>query len=356
MRKTILIQLTEDCNLSCLYCYQNHRKGSSITINMMKNIIIHGFNDTPDNEEVEFDFIGGEPLLQFDLIKEICEWTWHQNFPKPHIFFATTNGTLLDEKSKAWFQTNKDKIWLGLSIDGNREMHNKNRCNSFDQIDLQFFLRNWPEQVVKMTISPMTINTMSEGIIFLHDQGFKLAANLAFGIDWSDETNAKILERELEKLVAFYLANPQFEPIMLLNLSLHKLSAKAIEKYCGAGTEMEAYDLNGQKYPCQMFYPITQEDKSKWSSVDFTKIHLNFYEQCITKQYFPMCPICLGMNINETNNKCDPAICRLMQVFFNANAYFQTKLIKEGRHPLKGKVQLKNVIEGIKILTLNEPV
>ena len=323
---------------------------------MLKNIIMHGFMETPDNEEVEFDFIGGEPLLQFGLLKEICQWTWQQNFPKPHIFFATTNGTLLDDESKAWFENNKDKVWLGLSIDGTREMHNKNRCNSFDQIDLSFFLRNWPEQVVKMTVSPLTIGSMADGIIYLHKLGFKLSANLAYGIDWNDEIYVQILERELEKLVAFYLANPQYIPIMLLNLSIHKLATQSIDKYCGAGTEMEAYGLNSEKYPCQMFYPITQEDISKWSQLDFTKLHLDFYDQCNTKSYFPMCPICLGMNINETNSKCDLAICSLMQVFFKANAYFQAQLIRQGRHPIKNKEQLKNIINGIRILTLNEPV
>jgi hypothetical protein len=339
-----------------VYCYQNHRKETAITINRLKDIVTRGFEENPDNEEIEFDFIGGEPLLQFDMIKEICEWTWQQHFCKPYIFFATTNGTLLNEDSKLWFEENRKKIWLGLSIDGTREMHNKNRCNSFDHIDLPFFLRNWPEQPLKMTVSPLTIGSMAEGIIYLHQLGFQLSANLAYGVDWSDNKYEDILGRELEKLSRFYLDNPQYEPIMILNLALHKLIIRSIEKFCGAGTNMEAYDLQGNKYPCHMFYPITQEDKSKWSQLDFTKLHLDMYDQCYTKQYFPMCPTCLGMNINETNGKCDPSICRLMQVYFKANAWFQAQLISQGRHPLKNKEQLRNIITGIRLITLNEPV
>lgn len=354
MRKTILIQLTEECNLSCMYCYQNHRSVNGTSFDWLREIVTSGFENSVHHEELEFDFIGGEPLLQFDLLKEICEWTWQQNFAKPYIFFATTNGTLLDENSKTWFGDNKEKVWLGLSIDGTREMHNKNRCNSFDQIDLSFFLQNWPEQVVKMTVSPLTIESMSDGVIFLHRLGFKLSANLAYGISWGEEKYVSILGRELEKLTKFYLNNPQYEPIMLLNLSIHKLATQSVDKYCGAGTDMEAYDLLAEKYPCQMFYPITQKDKSKWKQLDFSVLHLDFYKQCVMKFFFPICPICMGMNINEPNYSCDPAICNLMQVFFKANAWFQTQLILKGRHPVKNKEQLKNLSKGIELLTQTE--
>ncbi|MGP1603567.1 MAG: hypothetical protein ACTTGZ_03945 [Treponema sp.] len=55
-------------------------------------------NIPKDMEGVEISFIGGEPLVEFELIKQIYDYVNSINFKEPYIFYATTNGTLLDEK------------------------------------------------------------------------------------------------------------------------------------------------------------------------------------------------------------------------------------------------------------------
>ena len=65
---------------------------------------------------------------------------------------------------------------------------------------------------VKMTISRETLPTMAEGVIYAHKRGFEVSCNLAYGIDWSDPDNVAILDRELHKLIDFYIANPQITP------------------------------------------------------------------------------------------------------------------------------------------------
>jgi hypothetical protein len=251
---------------------------------------------------------------------------------------------------------NKDKIWLGLSIDGTKEMHNKNRCNSFDLIDIPFFLENWPEQPVKMTIDSGTLSHFAEGVIFLHKLGFKVAANLAYGIDWSNQTNESILERELYKLVYFYLSNPNIEPIMLLNLPLYNLLSDNIEKYCGANTEMEAFDINGRKFPCHMFYDVTI-DKEDWKNIDCSALYKNYYQNCKNKAFFNICPICVGINFSQSGleYQCDESLCKLMLPFFRANAFFQTKRILNSTLLGQNSYQTKATIKAIKKInnTLN---
>ena len=67
--------VTHNCNLNCIYCYQKHDCNSKMNFETAKNIIDCLFNDAEkENKNVEISFIGGEPLLEFSLIKEIVEY------------------------------------------------------------------------------------------------------------------------------------------------------------------------------------------------------------------------------------------------------------------------------------------
>lgn len=351
-RKTIVLQITENCNLACTYCYQHAKKRNAVREDLLKDIITKSFEEQNDFEELEFDFIGGEPLLFMPLIRNVCEWTWSEPRQKPYIFFATTNGIVLSEKDKEWFRIHREQFWLGISLDGTKEMHDTNRCGSYDKIDKNFFLSTWPDQYVKMTISPQTIAYFAEGVISLLELGFKVTANLAYGVDWSNESYADILACELRKLVDYYLEHKEIEPIMLLNMPLFKLGNTDPEKYCGAGTGMVAYDILGRIYPCQLFYGTTGPSVKGWEKIDFAKIHMQYYQNCSFKQLFNICPICLGMSYSYSGDKfqCDPHLCKLMQVFFKANAYFQSKLILKKRKESFKNHKAADMLRGIKIV------
>lgn len=91
--------LTHFCNLDCIYCYQHHDKEKKMSFETAKKCIDWIFVNIPkDMEGVEISFIGGEPLVEFELIKQIYDYVNSINFKEPYIFYATTNGTLLDEK------------------------------------------------------------------------------------------------------------------------------------------------------------------------------------------------------------------------------------------------------------------
>ena len=111
--------VTRDCNLSCVYCYQKHDSNARMTLDTAKRCIDWIFNNVPSGiSDVEIDFIGGEPLLEFDLIKEIIKYTCSKSQEYKYIFFATTNGTFLSSEMKSWFTAHKDCFWLGLRLDG----------------------------------------------------------------------------------------------------------------------------------------------------------------------------------------------------------------------------------------------
>ena len=126
-----------------------------------KRAILDVFDET-GFDGVSIQFMGGEPLLAFPLIKDVSEWLWSKNIKYPYSLFAATNGTLLNEDMKVWFTANKHRISLGLSFDGDVNTQNTNRSNSASLVDLDYFRDTWPESSVKMTISTDSLKYLCE--------------------------------------------------------------------------------------------------------------------------------------------------------------------------------------------------
>ena len=312
--------LTNHCNLSCIYCYENNKTKKRLDVNTCKDIIAKYLN-TPDYDEVEIDFFGGEPFLEFKTIKEVCEWVWANKWKNKYVFFATTNGVLIQGKIKEWLRKYKNRFWVSLSLDGYRDSHNTNRSNSFDKIDIQFFKDCWPTQTVKMTISKETVGNIYENITYIHSLGFNIAGtNFAEGIDWEDGKYVKIVTQELEKLTQFYINHPEISPVPLINMAIHKCEDnKQHIKWCGCGEHMAAYETDGSKCPCTFLTPMTFDKTTieKIRGIDFSKQELFTDEECFNKCYLnPVCTSCYGANLlsNGQINVRDKSKCELMKV------------------------------------------
>ena len=158
-RRSVTITLTEACNLDCTYCYENHKSQKRISMDTVKEIILKEMTEDNGFTEVEFDLFGGEPFLEFELIKEIEEYFHHIVSDKHYVIFASTNGTLVHGEIKKWLLNHLDVFVCGLSYDGTNQMQNINRSNSASHIDLDFFAKYYPTQEVKMTISAAVSKT-----------------------------------------------------------------------------------------------------------------------------------------------------------------------------------------------------
>lgn len=325
--------ITHSCNLSCTYCYEKHKDDRGMTFETAKNIVDTEIDYSNPEKEYEISFFGGEPFLEFDLIKKIVEYIENKSLSSNITFFATTNGTLLNNEIKAWLKT-KPNFVCGLSLDGNRIMHNTNRSNSYDLIDLDFFLKTYPNQSVKMTISKESLKYLSQGTIFLHDLGFNIKANLAFDIEWDDDS-IHILERELYLLINYYLKNPDIKPTSLLDGQIayvaYNNSKSFLCKQCGVGSNIRTYDIDGTSYPCQAFMPLSiGEKKAKTvNSLKFIKeIPLSFFdEKCRSCVIRSICPTCYGTNYALTGNLYHKGdnMCRLSRLIIKARTYFKAR-------------------------------
>lgn len=341
--KVATITLTQKCNLACTYCYEHYKSQKVIDFETAKAIIDSEFAKLDEKERIEFDLFGGEPFLEFELIKRVTEYICSVKGNKQCQVFATTNGTLVHGEIQEWLRTHSCCFVCGLSLDGTREMHNINRSNSYDDIDLEFFLEMYPEQDVKMTISKETLPNLAEGVIELHRKGFLVSCNLAYQIDWSAKENLELLNRELLKLIDFYIENPDIEPCSMLEMGITNIGTTEDEalRFCGAGLSMHSYDVDGRVYPCQFFMPLSvgEEKAKKANEIVFPESVIApelLDEKCRDCVIRSACPNCYGSNYASTGNifNRDDNMCKLTKLILKARSYFRALQWKKGQ--LKG--------------------
>jgi len=339
MKKTVMLTITEKCNLSCVYCYEQNKSLKTMDLSTAIKIIENELNADDEYDECEIQFFGGEPFLEFDLIKAVCDYIWSKTWNKKVKCFTTTNGTLVHGEVKEWLLQNKDRFTCGLSLDGLPEAHNINRNNSFEKIDHQFFIDTWSNQYVKMTISPETLPMLADGVKYLHSLGFEIDNNLAYGVDWTDKKYIKVLEEQLKDLVDFYIDNPKIKPCRMLNLHLENIATDIrIPRWCGAGKGLKSYDVIGRKYPCQMFTPLSNANVNyeEILKIDFSETN-TVDKNCEHCLIYNVCPTCYGHNYSATGSisKRDKSLCELTKISTKAIAYLWfNKLDKYSREQL----------------------
>ena len=328
--------VTHSCNLDCVYCYQNHDGNNRMSFETACNSIDWIFANVPDDMNgVEITFIGGEPLIEYDLIKKVYEYT-HEKYPnESYIFYATTNGALLNDEMKAWFIEHKNTFVLGLSLDGLPDTHNHNRSNSYDKIDIDFFKNTWPDQGVKMTISEYTLHNFAENVIYIHNLGFKEidGVNLFEGeFDWSDEKYVRGIIPELRKLVDFYVEHDDLMVDQMLGRQIDMCEEKnrPKRKWCGIGTGTIFFDTDGSRMPCPFVTPMTfnKEELEDIKKTDFEDHSVFVDDECFDNCYiYPVCPMCPGANylVKKSFTERDKSKCRMQKLITLYAADLQAK-------------------------------
>lgn len=309
--KKITLILTENCNLNCVYCYEHYKNmgRKMMTFQKAKEIIDTYFADINEYDGAIVDFFGGEPFVNFQLLKKIYDYI-EQQYHKHMVKYAvTTNGTLVHGDIQEWLRLNKEKIKVSLSLDGNEVMQDLNRpqldkTGSFDQIDLNFFLETWKgECSAKMTVSEYTLPYLAEGVKYIEDLGFFCNATFAVGPEWEFERNKKILIQQLEVLVDYYSKNEKQQLCSLLNYDFRLLFAEWDRGYhwCGVGMETPCYSVDGEAFPCQGFTDVSlgnrlEKDRCKEES------YFDFPEDspCLKCRWVRLCKNCYVANLQQT--------------------------------------------------------
>jgi len=161
----ITLQVTQQCNLRCEYCaysggYENRgHTNQRMTFEMAKKGIDFLIDHSSDLKNIFVGFYGGEPLLEFNLIKNIIEYVNENAVGKTVVFTITTNATLINREIIDLF--NKNNVSMLISVDGPKEIHDKSRkfafnsCGTFDKVveNINLIKRDFPEYMKNVTFN-----------------------------------------------------------------------------------------------------------------------------------------------------------------------------------------------------------
>jgi uncharacterized protein len=271
--KALCLHVAHDCNLRCSYCfagtgdYHSGRKMMSpeTAIKALQFLIDH----SGERQNIEVDFFGGEPLLNFETVKRTVFYGREAEAKtgKQIHFTITTNGTLLDEAKQEFINDNIDNVVL--SIDGRKEVHDAIRSNvngegSYDRsLPAALSLigkRKDKEYYIRGTYTAKNLD-FSKDVLHLADLGFReisiepAVGKIGKGTITRDHLSA--IFEEYERLAALYLERQaQGNPFHFYHFKLNLYQGPCIYKRisaCGAGFEYLAVAPDGEIYPCHQF-------------------------------------------------------------------------------------------------------
>lgn len=272
--KAICLHVAHDCNMNCKYCFgsQGSFEGCRELMSLDTGIaaIDYLIKNSGKRKNLEVDFFGGEPLMNFDVVKEIIAYgrkvETHNN--KKIRFTITTNGILLDDEKISYINRNMENVIL--SIDGRSEVNDKMRRTWNDKGTYDLIINNYKKFIkerndglyyVRGTFTRENLD-FSEDVKHLIQEGFKnISVEPVVANDNEDyaikiEDVSTILD-EYEKLSDYYIHNAknnQLFEFFHFNIDLEQgpCVIKRISG-CGAGTEYMAIAPNGDLYPCHQF-------------------------------------------------------------------------------------------------------
>jgi len=260
LKHTLLI--TQRCNLACRYCYID-KKDTVISLEMAKKIICHIFDHTPAGEILDFGFFGGEPLLEFDLLKRITHMiTEHPSYDQRRVVLRlVSNGTLFSDEIASFLE--EYSVGLGISCDGPEFIQNKNRLfingkgtSKIVEKNIKHALQWFPILPVNAVFSAETIQHLPEVIDYFYAIGVKnihlnpdiTSAWEIKGIQYMEDIYTKIAQKYIE----FYLAeDPVYISLIDSKIAVILRGGYRPEEKCRMGMAEFAYAPSGNIYPCE---------------------------------------------------------------------------------------------------------
>lgn len=272
--KTLTIQLTEDCNLRCTYCYQINKSKKVMPFETAKKVIdalfednwkLKGYYSHENITALILEFVGGEPFLEVKLMDKIMDYYIEQAFkfksPLAYRFMISmsSNGTLYnDPEVQRFIKKWRNNLSLGISLDGCKELHDACRIfpdgsGSYDLVvnAVKQELLITPNMSTKMTFAPENIDYIPEAIKNLVNIGYKyINCNCVFEDVWklSDAQRFYIKLKE----TADYLLTLDYIPIVsIFNLDCgYKIDPLNNINWCGGTGLMLCVNPDGNFYPC----------------------------------------------------------------------------------------------------------
>ena len=272
--KALCLHIAHDCNLACRYCFaeegEYHGRRALMSFEVGKAALDFLIANSGSRRNLEVDFFGGEPLLNFDVVKRLVAYGREQEklHDKKFRFTLTTNGVLLDDEVMEF--ANQEMANVVLSIDGRKEVHDKMRpfrkgAGSYELIVPKFQKlaesRNQDRYYVRGTFTHHNLD-FSKDVLHLADLGFRQIS--VEPVVAQPEDDYALQEADVPKLLEEYdtLAAEMLKRHregkdfnffhFMIDLEGGPCVAKRLSG-CGSGTEYLAVTPWGDFYPCHQF-------------------------------------------------------------------------------------------------------
>ena len=272
--KALCLHIAHDCNLACRYCFaeegEYHGRRALMSFEVGKKALDFLIANSGSRKNLEVDFFGGEPLLNWDVVKQLVEYgrSREEECHKKFRFTLTTNGVLLNDEIMEF--CNREMSNVVLSLDGRKEVNDRmrpfrNGTGSYDLIVPKFQKfaesRGTKDYFVRGTFTRNNLD-FSEDVLHFADLGFEklsmepVVSDPKEPYSIREEDLPKIME-EYDKLAKEFIRRKkegrgfQFFHFMI-DLSQGPCVAKRLSG-CGSGTEYLAVTPWGDLYPCHQF-------------------------------------------------------------------------------------------------------
>lgn len=377
LSKVVTFQVTDACNLACTYCYQINKGTRVMSFEVAKKFIdlllsgekgfsdYIGVNNTPG---LILDFIGGEPLLEVELIDKIIDYFRAKALELDHPWAEkykcsiSSNGVLyFDPKVQKFLNKHKEHLSFSISIDGNKELHDSCRvfpdgrpsydiaiAGAMDWIDRGNYMGS------KITVAPANVSHIYEASKHMIELGYyDININCVFEDGWTID-HAKILYQQLKKFADYLLSlddTTEYYYAFFKEDSYKPIPESENNNWCGGDGSMLAVDPDGVLYPCIRYMesslgenqtPIiignvdngiaaTQEIKDCIHCMQCITRRSQSTDECFYCEIGQGCSWCSAYNyqVFGTVDKRATFICEMHKAASLANVYFWNKLYEK---------------------------
>ena len=277
--KALCLHIAHDCNLACKYCFaeegEYHGRRALMSYEVGKKALDFLIANSGSRRNLEVDFFGGEPLMNWQVVKDLVAYgrELEKQYDKHFRFTLTTNGVLLNDEVQEF--VNKEMDNVVMSLDGRKEIHDhmrpfRNGKGSYDLVVPKYQKladsRNQEKYYIRGTFTRNNLD-FSEDVMHFADLGFKqISIEPVVGDDTEDyaiqkEDLPQIFD-EYDKLAKMMVERERSGKgfnffHFMLDLEGGPCVAKRLSG-CGSGTEYLAVTPWGDLYPCHQF--VGQEE------------------------------------------------------------------------------------------------
>lgn len=376
----VVFQINDICDCQCKYCYEINKTNTLMTQETAKRCIDFLFKRYSKNQNILgflFEFIGGEPLLNYKIIDFIGDYFIEQCIKHDSIWlthwigYYISNGNLyFNSEIQKFIYKWKNFIFPSISLDGPKEIHNLNRLDSnnignFDKAYAAFqdinkhknmFMKNSTD--TKIVISHNNIKSLFKIIKFFANEDIDIIA-IQPNLDekWENK-DFLIFYYQLKQSIDYIISNNKNLKFNLLSLDTAQPLKNTDELYCDFN-KIIAFDTFGNIVPCNRFF------KSSLNTNQSQYIIGNVYDnsfnendpifnlkrkdivdkKCLSCKIAFRCITCLGCGYKNTNLlQCNTDYCGFQKVIHLINFYYWNKY-KNIYYPLQ--LQKQEILEFI---------